>query len=411
VKQDNCIIIGASHAAAELIPQLRQAGWEGSIQVIGDEDFLPYHRPPLSKDFLAATKDVDDLLIRHKRVYEKHDVEFKLGHRVTSIDSDAHTVTLDNGEVLGYSKLALCTGSRARQIPLPGIELGGVHYLRTIADVMDIQRDVREGGKAVIVGGGYIGLETAAVLKKLGMKVTVLEMLPRILARVTAPELSEFYTRIHSEEGVDIQCDMAVEAIDGSSSGHVSRVVCAGGKVFDANLVIVGAGIVPNVELAEEAGLEVDNGILVDEFGQTSDPDIVAAGDCSNHPNKLLGRRLRLESVPNATGQARSAAASICGKQREYAEMPWFWSDQYDVKLQIAGLNQGYDQVVLRGDMSTGRSFVAYYLQDGKLLAADCVNRPEEFVIARRMLALSMAVNAEKLADESVNPKEFVSPA
>lgn len=410
MKQDNCIIIGASHAAAELIPQLRQSGWEGHIQVIGDEDFLPYHRPSLSKDFLAGTKDADDLLIRHKRVYTKHDVELKLGHGVTSIDRAGHTVTLENDEVLGYTKLALCTGSRARQILLPGIELGGVHYLRSMADVMDIKRNVRNGGKAVIIGGGYIGLETAAVLTRLGMSVSVLEMLPRILARVTAPELSEFFSRIHAEEGVDIQCDMAVEAIQGCSSGHVSRVVCAGGKQFDAELVIVGAGIVPNVELAEAAGLEVDNGVLVDEFARTSDPDIVAAGDCTNHPNKLLGRRLRLESVPNATDQAKSAAASICGKQREYTQIPWFWSDQYDIKLQIAGLNQSYDQVVIRGDRSVGRGFVAYYLKEGKLLAADCINRPEEFVVAKRLLAQDMEVSPDMLADESVNPMDFLTP-
>ena len=410
MKQDSCIIIGASHAAAELIPQLRQSGWEGHIQVIGDEDFLPYHRPPLSKDFLAGTKDADDLLIRHKRVYTKHDVEFKLGHSVTSINRAGHTVTLDNGEVLGYTKLALCTGSRARQILLPGIELGGVHYLRSMADVMDIKRNVRDGGKAVIIGGGYIGLETAAVLTRLGMSVSVLEMLPRILARVTAPELSEFFSRIHAEEGVDIQCGMAVEAIQGCSSGHVSRVVCASGKQFDAELVIVGAGIVPNVELAEAAGLEVDNGVLVDEFARTSDPDIVAAGDCTNHPNKLLGRRLRLESVPNATDQAKSAAATICGKQREYAQIPWFWSYQYDVKLQIAGLNQSYDQVVIRGDRSVGRSFVAYYLKEDKLLAADCINRPEEFVVAKRLLAQGMEVSPEELADESVSPMGFLTP-
>lgn len=409
--QDNCIIIGASHAAAELILELRQAGWKGHIQVIGDEDFLPYHRPPLSKDFLKATKDMDDLLIRHKKVYDQHDVEFKLGHRATRVDPTGHTVTLDNGEILSYTKLALCTGSRARKISLPGIELGGVHYLRTIADVVAIKRNVKEGGNAVIVGGGYIGLETAAVLRELGMSVTVLEMAPRILARVTAPELSRFYTRVHTEEGVDIRCDIAVEALEGSASGHVSKVVCGCGNKFDADLVIVGAGIVPNVELAEEAGLDSDNGILVDEFAQTSDPDIVAAGDCTNHPNKLLGRRLRLESVPNATEQAKSAAASICGRQVEYAQMPWFWSDQYDIKLQIAGMNQGYDQIVLRGNSESGRSFVVYYLQKGKLLAADCVNRPKEFMVARRILAHNIPVEPAKLADESLDPKSLLKPA
>lgn len=411
MKHQNCIIIGASHAAAALAPELRKQGWLGQIQVIGEEGYLPYHRPPLSKEFLSNKKDADNLLIRPLQVYEKNNIKFKLGSRVDSIDPTAHSVTLQSGQVLHYNKLAICTGSRARQIALPGSDLGGVHYLRTIDDVQTIKSNVQVGSKAVIVGGGYIGLETAAVLRSLGMDVTVLEMLPRVLARVTAPELSAFYTRVHQQEGVKIDCEVTVESCTGNAAGNVENVVTQTGVKYPANLVIIGAGIVPNIELAEQAGLVVNNGIVVDEFAQTSNPDIVAAGDCTNHPNKLIGQRLRLESVPNASEQAKTAAASICGKQREYNQIPWFWSDQYDYKLQIAGLNTGYDQVAVRGDIKSSTSFVVYYLNQGKLLAADCVNRPKEFMVAKRQLTQGVSVDVDTLVDESIDPKNFLNPS
>lgn len=402
-----CIIIGASHAAAQLAPSLRQEGWEGPIIVIGDEPYLPYHRPPLSKAFMAGDKTVDDLLIRKAPIYDKTDIQFKLGTRVESINRSHKTVTLDNGEVLSYDKLALCTGSRVRTVSLPGVELAGIHYLRDVSDVEKIQGDMGAGKNAVIVGGGYIGLETAASLKKQGMNVTVLEMAPRVLARVTAPELSEFYTRVHSDEGVQIKTGVAVAGFEGD--GRVARVTCADGSHFDADLVVIGVGIVPNVELAEAAGLAVENGIVVDEFGRTNDPDVVAAGDVTNHPNALYGIRLRLESVPNATEQAKSAAASLCGKDKVYQSLPWFWSDQYDLKLQIAGLSQGYDQVVIRGDKDQGRSFVAFYLRDGKLISADCVNRPQEFMVSKKIISEGLAVDPARLADESIAPKDLAA--
>lgn len=407
MSDQTCIIIGASHAAAQLAPSLRQQGWEGKIIVIGDEPYIPYHRPPLSKAFLSGEKDVDGILIRPAAIYEKNDIEFKLGARVEVIDRAHKTVTLQSGEVLNYDKLALCTGSRVRKVTLPGTDLEGVHYLRDIRDVEGIKQHVDEGKKAVIVGGGYIGLETASVLNKLGMNVTVLEMAPRVLARVTAPELSEFYTRVHTDEGVTIKTGIAVSGLEGK--GLVQKVLCADGSSFDADLVVIGVGIIPNVELAEACGLNVDNGIIVDEFARTNDPDIVAAGDVTNHPNKYYNRRLRLESVPNATDQAKSAAASICGKDVEYKSLPWFWSDQYDLKLQIAGLSQGYDQVVIRGDRDN-RNFAAFYLQEGKLISADCVNRPQEFMISKRLIADQVPVDAERLADESIAPKEFLNP-
>lgn len=400
-----CIIIGASHAAAQLAPSLRQEGWDGDIIVIGDEPYLPYHRPPLSKTFLAGEKSAQDLAIRPAAFYDKNNIQFRQG-RVTAINRDTQTVALQEGEQLPYDKLALCMGSRVRKITLPGSKLEGVHYLRDIADVEGIKKQVKKGNHVVVIGGGYIGLETAAALKKLGLNVVVLEMADRVLQRVTAPELSEFYTRIHTEEGVHIHTGMAVSAIVGD--GKAEKVVCSDGTEFSANLVIVGVGILPNTELAEEAEIEVDNGIIVDEFCHTNDPNIVAAGDCTNHYNKIYRRRLRLESVPNAGEQGKSAAASICGENKEYKSLPWFWSDQYDLKLQIAGLSQDYDQVVIRGDKQKSRSFAAFYFKDGQLISADCVNRPQEFMLSKKLIAEKLTIQPDQLADESIPVKALL---
>ncbi|MHB9836170.1 NAD(P)/FAD-dependent oxidoreductase [Paraburkholderia terrae] len=397
IVEGTCIIVGASHAAAQLAPSVRQEGWQGRIVVIGDEPHLPYHRPPLSKAYLLGEKNSHDLLIRTADAYEKFGIEFRLGERVASIDRVRKQVTLQDGSSLAYDKLALCTGTRVRTVDMPGAQLAGMHYLRGIADIDRIRRHVNEGGHAAIVGGGYIGLETAAVLKRLGMRVTVLEMAPRVLARVTAPEVSAFFERVHREEGVDIRTGVCVERFEGN--GHVERIVLRDGAVLPATLVVVGVGVMPNVELAQQAGLEVDNGIVVDACARTSDPDIVAAGDCTMHLSPYYGR-IRLESVPNATEQAKAAAAAICGKDKPYRALPWFWSDQYDIKLQIAGLNAGYDQVVIRGQRDAGRSFTAFYLKQGRLVAADCVNRAQEFMVSKRLIAEGVAVDPARLGNE-----------
>ncbi|GAA0709354.1 NAD(P)/FAD-dependent oxidoreductase [Vreelandella titanicae] len=403
---ETCIIIGASHAAAQLAPSLRQEGWAGLIIVIGDEPYAPYQRPPLSKTYLQGEKGVDDLLIRHQEAYAKHGIELRLGERVEAIDRESKTVTLQNGDVLYYDKLALCTGARVRKVSLPGADLEGIHYLRNIDDVNHIKAHVGEQKNAVIVGGGYIGLETAAVLNKLGMQVTVLEMASRVLARVTAPEVSEFYERVHAEEGVNIQTGIAVSGFEGAK--RVMRVVCADGSHYPADLVVIGVGVLPNTELAEAADLATDDGILVDSYTKTADPDIVAVGDCTMHPSELYGY-VRLESVPNAMEQAKSAAATLCGKQKPYTALPWFWSDQYDLKLQIAGLNRGYDQVVIRGDRQGSRSFAAFYLQEGRLLAVDCVNRPQEFMLSKRLITQQIQIDVAKLVDDTKSFKELVS--
>ncbi|GAA6152746.1 NAD(P)/FAD-dependent oxidoreductase [Pseudoteredinibacter isoporae] len=407
--QGNCIIIGASHAAAQLAPSLRQEGWEGRIIIIGDEPHAPYHRPPLSKTFLSGEKTLDQILIRPLAAYDKIDAEFILGQRVKHIDRAQKTIQLDNGDTLEYEKLALCTGSRPRQIPLPGVELNGVHYLRTVADIEGIRGDLKgdpSSARVVIIGGGYIGLETAAALNKLGVNVTVLEMMDRILQRVTAPVISDFYHRVHSEAGVNIQTGMGVDAILGD--GKVNAVQCSNGEILDADVVIIGAGIVPNTELAEAAGLDIDNGIAVDAYAQSSDPDIVAAGDCSSYPHALIGSRVRLESVPNATEQAKTAAASICGKQIDNHSHPWFWSDQYDIKLQIAGFNMGYDTVLVRGDKNS-RSFSVWYFKGDQLLAADCINQAKEFMQAKQLLTKGINPSPGHVCDPDFDLKSLLA--
>jgi 3-phenylpropionate/trans-cinnamate dioxygenase ferredoxin reductase subunit len=401
-----CIVVGASHAAAQLAVSLRQEGWEGRILVIGEEPVIPYHRPPLSKEYLAGNKTLEEITIRPREAYEQAQVEFLLQRRVEGIEPGYKRLTLDDGGTVVYDKLCLTVGSRVRTVDLPGVDLEGVCYLRNLHDVEQIREHVRAGAGAVIVGGGYIGLEAAAVLNGLGMKVTVLEMLERVMQRVTAPEVSEFYARVHREEGVDIRCGTAVSAFEGKS--RVERVRCTDGSCFEADLVVIGVGIVPNVELAGDAGLKTDNGIVVDETTRTSDPDIHAAGDCTLHYNPIYRRMLRLESVQNATDQARVAAAAVCGLDKKYNALPWFWSDQYDLKLQIAGLSQGYDEIVVRGDREGCRSFAVFYFREGKVIAVDAVNKPAEFMMGKRLITDRMDVDRKVLADEGVHMRELL---
>ncbi|MCI5043099.1 MAG: FAD-dependent oxidoreductase [Aquisalinus sp.] len=404
---DKCLIIGASHATAQLVQTLRQEGWQGEIAVIGEEEALPYHRPPLSKDFLAGDKTLEDLLIRPAEAYAEADIRFALGTRATRIEPEEKLVYTENGDAYDYSTLIIATGARVRRLPVPGADLPGIHYLRNFADVETIQARIAAGKRAVIIGGGYIGLETAASLTKKGMSVTVIEAMPRILQRVTAPVMSEFYARVHREEGVTIIEGEAVSAI--GEEGGVLTVNTAEGSAIDAEIVIVGIGVEPCTELAEAAGIECSNGIVVDEHGATSVPGIYAAGDVTWHYNPIYDRHLRLESVPNATEQSKIVAAAICGKPKVYNSLPWFWSDQFDLKLQIAGLSEGYDNIVLRGDKDNGRSFAAFYFAGDRLLAVDAVNRPQEFMLARRLIPMGTVLDKTKLADESVPIKDFMA--
>lgn len=391
---DPLVIVGASHAGVQLAANLRKEKWCGDILLIGDEGRLPYQRPPLSKAYLTGGSQLDDFAIRGRQFYVAQRIELVDG-TVTSINRSNHTAALSNGNLVSYSRLALCTGARARALPIPGADLEGVHYLRTAADVEAIRTAAAPGSDAVIVGGGYIGLETAASLRALGLRVTVLEAAGRVLQRVTAPVVSEFFDRVHREEGVDVRTNAAVEAFRGGE--RVDGVVLAGGETVPADLVIVGVGVIPNTDLAAAAGIDVDDGIVVDERGRTSDHDIVAAGDCVTYQIARYDRRVRLECVSAATDQARVAAATICGNEPGRPALPWFWSDQYDLKLQMAGLNTGYDEILLSGDPAHRRDFTCYYFSNGELIAADCVNRPKEFMTAKRAIAQRAPVDKAEL--------------
>jgi 3-phenylpropionate/trans-cinnamate dioxygenase ferredoxin reductase subunit len=407
------VIVGAGHATAEFAIALRQEGHTGRIVAVGDEPHLPYQRPPLSKAYLSGDATRESLYLRPRSLYEKTGIEFNLGIRVEEIDRKNKHVVLSDGGTLQYTNLVLNTGGRARRLSLPGAEraerMDNFCYVRTIEEIDGLRRHMEPGLRLVIIGGGYIGLEVAAQATKRGMQVTVLEALPRVLARVTAPELSAFYERIHRAAGVDIRTSVEVKGFEFDPLKEaVSGVLCADGTRVPADVVIAGIGLIPNTELAQAAGLAVENGIVVDEYTRTSDPDIYSAGDCTNLPSALYGRRLRLESVPNAVGQARTAAAALCGKLRPYDAVPWFWSDQYHLKLQMVGLSQGYDQLVVRGS-TDNESFAAFYLRRGKLISADAVNRAQEFMVAKHLVANAAAIDPQRLADESIPLKALLA--
>ncbi|MCG8414652.1 MAG: FAD-dependent oxidoreductase [Pseudomonadales bacterium] len=399
----DCLIVGASHAGVSLALALRKEGWEGGIKLIGAENELPYHRPPLSKEHLAGKKELDAMRLRPLKVYEDNAIELLLGTTVYSIDKESKTVKLQTGETLGYDKLALCTGASVRKLSL-GQGLDRVHYLRTAADVGMVKPQLEGAKHVAIIGGGYIGLEAAAVLRSFGLEVTVVEMAERVLSRVTSEVLSDFMTALHMMHGVSIKTSSQVAAIREGDSGQLV-ISCKSGEDLLADFVMVGVGVNPNTTLAETAGLAVGDGIIVDEYTRCSDPDIFAAGDCTQHPNAFYKKTLRLESVQNANDQARVAAANICGQSMVYDAVPWFWSDQYDVKLQMAGINEDYEELIVRGDpQNAEEGFAVFYLKNGKLVAADCVKRPKEFMVSKQLIAQDQTVDSSLLKDESSDP-------
>ena len=402
---ETVVIVGGGQAGAQVAVSLRQGGFDGRVVLLGDEPVLPYQRPPLSKAYLAGELARERLFVKPAAFYEKVNIEHKLGETVCAIDSSEQMVSLDSGQTLHYDHLVLATGGRVRPLPCSGADHPQVNYLRTLADVEAMQDKFTEGTRLVVIGGGYIGLETAAVAVKHGLKVTLLVARPTPLGRVTSPEVGKFFEAVHREAGVTLRCDTEVVAIeDDGGDGQVAAVVTSCGYRVLADLVVVGIGLLPNVELAQSAGIACDDGITVDEYGRTNIDNIYAAGDCANHPNPIYQRRLRLESVQNAVDQGKTVAATICGKDKPYAQVPWFWSDQYDLKLQTAGINAGYDQTVIRGDVDS-RSFAVFYLREGRLLAVDAINRPAEFVVARTIIGNNIAVSAERLQDESLPAK------
>ena len=397
------VIIGAGQASAVAAATLRKENYTGTIRIFGDESHLPYDRPPLSKYYLAGEMELSKTLIRSAEFYADNDIELHTNTRVESIDAEAKQIITASNEVYDYDKLVITTGSRARQLNLPGSQLDGIHYLRTIDDVDRIRESMSKVKKLCVIGGGYVGLEVAAVALTAGLEVTVIETQDRILQRVTTSEMSEYYHRLHTQRGVNIMLNKAVTAFDGTQT--VSRVLCGDDSV-EADLVVIGVGIIPNIELAENAGLDCDNGIVVNDHCQTSHPDIYAAGDCTNHPNRLLDRRLRLESVPNAIEQARIACINLLGGDLEYASIPWFWSDQYELKLQMVGFSSDGDESIVRGDKSVNR-FAVFHLKQGRVVAVDAVNSSKAFMLGKRLYGKS--VDAQLLADESVELKSFLN--
>ena len=396
------LIVGGGHAAGQGAASLRQSGYDGELVVVCDEPHIPYQRPPLSKQYLAGEHGLDRVYLRPEAFYQGRGIELRSGRRATGIDVKAKTVVLDDASTLAYDKLLLATGARVRKLDLPGGALPGVHYLRNIADADNIKADMAPGRRVTIVGGGYIGLEVASVAVQAGLSVTVLEMEDRILKRVASAEMSAFYHALHTDAGVDIRTGASAQHFAGTK--RVEQVVCADGTKVPSDLVVVGVGVAPNIELAQSAGLTCENGILVDERCATSAPDIYAAGDCTNHPNPILGRRLRLESVPNAMEQSRVAAANLAGQEKVYANVPWFWSDQYDLKLQMVGFSTDGESHVVRGDPAA-RKFVMFYLKDDVLIAADAVNAPREFMTCRQLVGRS--IDARQLADPAIDLKQL----
>jgi len=401
-----CIVGGAGHAGSALAVQLRKENWTGRIVLVGVESALPYHRPPLSKAVLSGEKTLDAIALRPLSHYAASGVELRLGERVVAIDRQARTVQLAGGESLHYDALALCTGTVARTLPRAS-ELQGVFSVRTAEDAERIRAAATSGKRVVIVGGGYIGLEVAAVRRAQGLEVTVLEAASRLLARVAHPVVSDYFAALHARHGVTILTGIAGVELLGEST--VSGVREGSGRIHPADLVIVGIGVLPELALARDAGLEVDNGIVVDDYACTSDPHIYAAGDCTWHPSARYGRRLRLESVQNALDQARVAAANICGKQALYDALPWFWSDQYNIKLQSAGLLLERETLVLRGDPHHAEEsgFCAFHLRGEVMVAADCINRAKEFIACKRLIAERLRVNPQALADVNSGVENF----
>lgn len=400
---DTIVVAGGGHAAAQVVDSLRRDGFTGRLVMACGEPLIPYQRPPLSKKFLAGELDIERLPIRHAAFYESIRCELVLGNPVVSIDPRGQTVTLGDGGTLAYGKLVLAIGGHARPLPIPGANLPGIHVLRTMADVEAIRARIAPGVRVAIVGAGYIGLECAATFRKLGLDVTVIEMMDRVMNRVVAPAMSDFYQGEHASHGVNLLTDRKVESFLGDDAVHA--VECTDGTQVPADLVIVGIGLVPNTQLAEAAGIRCQDGIAVDEHCRTSDADIYAIGDCCSHPSPRYGRRIRLESVDNAFEQAKSASANICGKPTPHDKTPWFWSDQYELKLQIVGLSQHYDSVVLRGDPAS-RSFSCCYLQGGELIALDAVNHAKDFMAARKLIAERARPDPAKLGNDALGLRD-----
>ncbi|MBO6728405.1 MAG: FAD-dependent oxidoreductase [Maricaulis sp.] len=403
------VIIGAGQAGGQCALSLRRNGFDGRIIMVGDEPHPPYQRPPLSKAYLSGEIGEDRLWVQTPQAWDEQKVDMRTGLRALAIDRDGKSVTFDDGSSQAYDHLVFATGSRVRELPVDGADLDGVRYLRNIADVDALKAEVRTGRRIAIIGGGYIGLEAASVASKLGAEPVVIEAMPRLLARVAPEALSSFYLEAHQKRGVQVRLDSQVRRLLGDA-GRVRAVELADGTEIACDSALVGIGVLPNIELARDAGIECDNGILVDEKGQTSADGIYAIGDCCNQHNWLAGQRMRLESVPNALEQGKLVAAAICSQPLPRREVPWFWSDQFDLKLQTAGLMQAANGSVIRqGDNPD--QITIFHLRDEVLVAADCVNDPQSFMASKMMIMKGAKPSPDDLANTEVLMKDIMKAA
>lgn len=403
------LIIGGGQAGAQCAASLRREGWLGHIILAGDEPHPPYQRPPLSKAYLSGEIKMDRLWLQTPETWAEQAVELRTGLTADSIDPANRTARFTDGTVIDWNYLVLATGARVRELPVPGSDLTGVRYLRNIADVDALKADFSPGKRIAVIGGGYIGLEAASVASKLGANTVVIEAMDRLLARVAHPLLSQAMLDLHQSKGVDIRLGTGVARLEGTPDG-VNRLVLSDGSAIDCDSVLVGIGVVPDQDLAAHAGLAVGNGIEVDETCRTSHEAIFAIGDCAEAPNAVFGRRMRLESVPNAIEQGKRAAAAICGKPAPKPETPWFWSDQFDVKLQSAGLIEGADQSVVRGTPGA-LPLSIFHFSDGRLIAADALNDPPSFMAAKMMIATGAKPDPEALANPDIPVRDTMKAA
>lgn len=402
---ENFVVIGAGQAGLQICDSARKAGFEGELLLVGDEALPPYQRPPLSKQFLLGELELERLPFRPPNFFEKNSISLELGSTVEKIDTENKSLVI-NGEQYRYDKLAIATGTRVRKLPVPGGDMEGIHYLRTAEDAQAIKDDLQSAQSLIAIGGGFIGLEIAAVAKKLGLNVTVIEAQARLMERVVSQSVSSYFGDLHRNHGVELLLNSSVASV--AKVGEKFIVSLGDGTQHTADMVVAGIGAIPNTELASEAGIECDNGIVVDSLGRTSAVDVFAAGDCTMHDNAKLKVRHRLESVQNAVDQAKTVAASMVGDKKPYIQIPWFWSDQYDIKLQMVGSCVGADETVMRGQQAE-HSFSVFYFNKGLLIGVDSVNRAKDHMMGRKILNNDLPVSSLQVADESLDLKTLMS--
>ena len=402
---EHLVIVGAGQSAIQCITSLRKEDYPGLITLVGEEEHLPYQRPPLSKGFLEDTVSNERLYFKKLEFFVENKVQLKLGTKAEEIDIENNNIHLSDNTKLSFDKLVFATGSSVRKLDFPGKDLNSIHYLRGLDDALSIKKDLQTRQNIVVVGAGYIGLEVAAIAAKQNKSVTVIEMADRVMNRTVDPQISDYYLNLHQKNGVTFKFNTSLKEIIGTNNPE--KVVCSDGSEVAADMVVIGAGIMPNVELAENAGLSCDNGIVVNEFGKTDHANIYACGDCTNHPNKLLNKKIRLESVHNAMEQSKTVASSIINKSIEYNQIPWFWSDQYDHKLQIVGLSGEHDKVIMRGDMSDAK-FMLLYTKDEKLIAVDAVNNSKEFLICKKLVANKVTIKPDEISNPDTNLNDLI---